>query len=229
MKQMRTDIIKLTAAALYGDITQKIVGMKLDEDFFEAVRFLDAMSAKTRCNEDGVVFSEPVTAIPRPGSILTFGKFSKENALFFLGAVANLGLTVRFRDIKGEQLTRAEADELSDYVRNILQIAIAPNGFVASSANVRETNGCIAHAPFEFASGLLLTLPLNAVDSCFGMGNNEGNELIETAYEQLLRYGLVTKRYRDTVYVKSVMKEKVAPRRKKAGRPKKLPSETENA
>ena len=48
MKQMRTDIIKLTAAALYGDKTQKIVGMKLDEDFFEAVRFLDAMSAKSR-------------------------------------------------------------------------------------------------------------------------------------------------------------------------------------
>ena len=123
-------------------------------------------------------------------------------------------------------LQRVFADIAS---RNILQIAIAPNGFVASSANVRETNGCIAHAPFEFASGLLLTLPLSAVDSCFGMGNNEGNELIETAYEQLLRYGLVTKRYRDTVYVKSVMKEKVAPRRKKAGRPKKLPSETENA
>ena len=34
MKQMRTDIIKLTAAALYGDKTQKIVGMKLDEDFY---------------------------------------------------------------------------------------------------------------------------------------------------------------------------------------------------
>ena len=229
MKQMRTDIIKLTAAALYGDITQEFEGMKLDEDFFEAVRFLDAMSAKIRCNEDGVVFAEPVTALPRPGSILTFGKFMKENALFFLGAAANLGFTVRFPDIRDEQLTRAEADALSDYVRNILQIAIAPNGFAASSTNIRETNGCIAHAPFEFASGLLLTLPLSAVDSCFGMGNNEGNELIETAYDRLLRYGLVTRRYKDIIYVKSVREEKLAPKRKKAGRTKKLPSETEKA
>ncbi len=226
---MRKEIIMLTAAAFYGKKVQEFSSMQFDADFFETVRFLTSMSAKIKYTENGTVYVEPVTDLPKPGSEFTFVRFAKENALFFLGAAVNLGLTFKFTEIRNGCVTREEADALSEYVRGIMQISVAPNGFAASSANFCETNGCVAHAPFEFAAGLLLTLPLIAVNSYFGMGGQKGNELTEWVYDRLKRYDLVTNRFNDTVYIKSLRTEMLSPKQKKLGRPKKIPTETEKA
>ncbi len=226
---MNPNIIRLTAAALYGKKAQEFDKMKFDRDFFEAVRFLSVFSVKITHFEGGKVIVTPVHALPKPEKTLTFRGYSRESALFFLGIAVNFGLTFNFIDVKGEPLTREQADALSAYVRNILQITTFQNGFKASSLNVYETSGCIAHAPIEFAAGLLLTLPLSAVDSCFGLGDYEGNELLETTYERLVRYNLVDKRRQGVIYVKSARREMLLPKKRQMGRPRKIPTDSEKA
>lgn len=226
---MLTDMIRLTAAAFYGSIPQKAESITQDRDFTDTVRFLCALSSRIHRNDDGSFTVEPAASLPTPGSVTQFNGFSKSSALFFSAAAANIGCTFRFADIKNGVLTRVEADALSEYVRGILQIGVAPNGFAAASANLYETTGCIAHEPIEFAAGLLTTLPLCAGNPCFALGQYEGNEVLESAYERLVRYGLVTKRKRDIIYVKSVRQSVLYQKSKKAGRPKKTPTETENA
>ncbi len=226
---MNPNLIRLTAAALYGKKAQEFDKMKLDRDFFEAVRFFSALSAKITYFEDGKVIVTPVHALPKPGKMMTFRGYTRENALFFLGIAVNYGLTFNFIDMKGEPLTREQADALSAYVRNILQITTFRNSFSASSLNVYETNGCIAHAPIEFATGLLLTLPLSAVDSCFGLGEYEGNELLETTYERLVRYNLIDKRRQGVIYVTSARREMLLPKKRQMGRPRKIPTDSEKA
>lgn len=226
---MQTDVLKIVSAAFYGSVAQEFDNLTFDEDIKEALRFLVTMSAKIHYVGASSLTVEPVNALPAPGSTVTLRGYSKATALLLLGAAANLGCTFRFIDMKDCIPTRDEANKMTDFVHGVMQIGIAPNGFVAASANYGETNGCIACEPAEFAAGVLLALPLSGVNSCFAMREFEGNELLETAYERLLRYGLVTKRVRDVVYTKSVRREKITPKKKKAGRPKKHPAETEKA
>lgn len=226
---MLTDVIKLTAAALYGTKIQEFDSITRDSDLFDTVRFLSALSVKMKCMEDGTVYIEPMLVLPKPGSLISFDGISKKNALFFLGLATNLGLIFKFTNLKNGNITYEEAKQMSECVGGILQFGPAENGFIAASANYTETNGCMAKKPFEFTAGLLLTMPLCGKKAKFRMGENEGNELIETAYERLVRYSLVTKREKDTVYVKCVRHERLVRRRRKAGRPRKIPKETEKA
>lgn len=219
----------MTAAAYYAAVPQRFENMIQDTDYYETVRFLCLMSARIRSSKDGTVNVEPVFKPPTPGSVVQLKCFSKKNALFFLGTAANLGCTFVFTDIRGENLTREEANILSQYVKGYMQIGITDNGFIAASTNVWETSGCIAHEPVEFAAGLLTALPLNGIDSRFGLGQMEGSPYLETAYERLLRYDAAKERTDNIIYTKSVRQDFLTPKKRRAGRPRKVPAGAENA